>query len=312
MVREIAVLVNRAAGRGRAERSAAVAEARFRDAGFLVRRLRGGDADEARELARGAVDDGVEVLVVVGGDGAVNLAVNVLAGSGTQLGIIPAGTGNDAARSLGVPLSDPAAAADVVVAGRVRTVDLGRVGEKYFLCVLSAGFDALVNDRADGMRRPRGQARYALATLAELRRLRPSSYHLALDGDRLDVSAVVVAVGNGPSFGGGLQVAVGAVLDDGLLDLVLFHPVTRTDLVRTFPRLYRGAHTRHPAYEHHRVRETTIAGPRTVVYADGERLGPLPVTVCAVPGALQVLAPERTRSAPVPAALGWRCRKRDI
>ena len=286
------MLVNPASGRGTAARSATVAMTRLRDAGLAVHRLQGLDAADARVLARRAVDEGVDTLVVVGGDGLVNLAVNVLAHTGTALGIIPTGTGNDAARSLGVPRKDPRAAADVVVAGRVRTVDLGRAGSAYFFCVVSAGFDAVVNERADAMRRPRGRARYAVATLAELRTLRPLSYELDLDGTRRVVEAVLVAVGNGPSLGGGLRLTEGAVLDDGLLDVVLIHPVGRADLVRTFPRLYRGTHRGHRAYEHHRVREVTIAGPGVVAYADGERLGPLPMTAHAAPAALRVLAGE--------------------
>lgn len=286
------MLVNPADGRGGALRAAAVAEARLRDAGFPVRRLQGADAAEARALVRQVVEEGLEALVVVGGDGVVHLAVNELAHTRTVLGIVPAGTGNDAARSLGVPRSDPRAAADLVVAGRVRTVDLGRAGDAWFYNVLSAGFDAVVNERANGMRWPRGRTRYTLATLAELRTLRPRRYELELDGSRRDVDAVLVAVGNGPGFGGGLQVTAGAALDDGLLDLVLFHPVTRTDLVRTYPQLYCGAHRDHPAYEHHRVRATTIGGPDLVAYADGERLEPLPVTVRAVPQALRVFAPS--------------------
>ena len=283
------MLVNPVAGRGTATHSATVALARLRDAGFTVRRLQGADADEARALALRAVEQGVEALVVVGGDGLVNLAVNALANSATALGIIPAGNGNDAARSLGVPRADPRAAADVVVAGQVRTVDLGRAGSAYFLCVLSAGFDAVVTERANAMRRPRGRARYALATLAELRTLRPLPYELELDGSPHVVEAVLVAVGNGPSFGGGLRLTEGAVLDDGLLDVVLVHPLSRADLARTYPRLYRGTHRQHPAYEHHRVREATVTAPGIVAYADGERLGPLPVTVAAAPAALRVL-----------------------
>jgi diacylglycerol kinase (ATP) len=288
VVRKLAVLVNPASGRGGAARSATAAVGRLEDAGFEVSRLQGADAAESRSLAHRAVEDGVEALVVVGGDGLVHLAINVLAHTDVALGIIPAGTGNDAARTLGIPLADPRAAADLVVAGAVRTVDLGRAGAAYFFCVLSAGFDAVVNERADAMRWPRGNARYALATLAELRTLRALTYDLDLDGSRHSVEAVLVAVGNGPSFGGGLRVSEGAALDDGLLDVVVFHPVSRADVVRTYPRLYRGTHRRHPAYEHHRVREVRIAGPPVVVYADGERLGPLPVTVRAVPAALTV------------------------
>jgi diacylglycerol kinase (ATP) len=289
VAREIAVLTNPTAGKGRALRATALVVPRLEEAGLRVRRLQGRDADEALDLARGAVEDGVESLVVVGGDGLVHLAVQVLAHGPTRLGIVPAGTGNDAARYFGVPRKDPLAAADVVIGGRTRTVDLARTGPTYFLCVLSAGFDAIVNERANRMRWPRGQMRYNLATVAELRVFRPIPYVLELDGNSTSMDAVLVAVGNGPSFGGGLRITEGAVLDDGLLDVVVFHPVSKPDLLRTYPRLFRGTHTTHPAYEHHRVREVTVAAPGVVAYADGERLGPLPVTVTAEPAALDVL-----------------------
>ena len=293
MPREIALLTNPAAGKGRGARTAAIVLPRLEEAGFRVRRLQGRDAEEAQDLAREAVEDGVESLVVVGGDGMVHLAVQVLAFSRTSLGIIPAGTGNDAARYFGIPRHDPQAAADVVIGSRVRTVDLARTGPTYFLCVLSAGFDAIVNERANAMSWPRGRLRYSLATLGELRVLQPLDYTLELDGESRRLKAVMVAVGNGPSFGGGLRITEGASLEDGLLDVVLFHPISKRDLVRTYPRLFKGTHTSHPAYEHHRVREVTVAAPGIVAYADGERIGPLPLTVTAVPGALKVLAAAR-------------------
>jgi diacylglycerol kinase (ATP) len=288
--REIALLTNPAAGKGRGARTSALVLPRLQDAGFRVRRLQGRDADEAHDLARQAVEDGVESLVVVGGDGMVHLAVQLLAFSQTSLGIIPAGTGNDAARYFGIPRHDPQAAADVVIGSRVRTVDLARTGPTYFLCVLSAGFDAIVNERANQMSWPRGQMRYNLATLAELRVFEPLDYLLELDGVTRRLRAMMVAVGNGPSFGGGLRIAEGASLEDGLLDVVLFHPIGKRDLVRTYPRLFRGTHASHPAYEHCRVREVTVAAPGVVAYADGERLGPLPLTITAVPAALRVLS----------------------
>jgi diacylglycerol kinase (ATP) len=287
--REIALLTNPVAGRRRGALTASVVVPRLRDAGFQVRELRGRDADAARELARRAVDDGVEALVVVGGDGMVHLATQLLAHTDTALGIIPCGTGNDAARYFGIPRNDPRAAADVVVAGRHRVVDLARTGATYFLCVLSAGFDAVVNERANRMTWPRGQMRYNVATLAELRVFQPLDYTLDLDGDRRRVTAMMVCVGNGPSFGGGLRITEGALLDDGLLDVVLFRPMSKGDLMRTYPRLYDGSHRGHRCYEHHRVREVTVAAPGVTAYADGERLGPLPVTVTAVPAALKVL-----------------------
>jgi diacylglycerol kinase (ATP) len=292
VARDIAVLSNPASGKGLAGRTTDMAVDRFRDAGFGVRRLEGRDADEALDLAKQAVVDGVETLVVVGGDGIVHLAVQALAHSGTALGVIPAGTGNDAARYFAVPRADPVAATDVVIGGRRRTVDLARTGPTWFLCVLSAGFDAIVNERANEMRWPRGQMKYNLATIAELRTFEPIDYTLELDGEARRVQAMMVAVGNGPSFGGGLRICEGADLSDGMLDVVFFHPVSKLELVRTYPKLFKGTHRDHPAYEHHRVRQVTIAAVGITAYADGERLGPLPLTVNADPGALEVIVGE--------------------
>lgn len=261
---------------------------RFHGAGWRTTALSGRDADEALDLARVAVAERPDVLVVCGGDGMVNIGLQAAAGTGVPIGILPAGTGNDMARAFDLPLRDGAAAATRVIHGRARTIDLARIGDRYFGGVLAAGFDAVVNERANRMRWPRGQMRYNLATLAELRVFEPLRYVLELDGVERRVDAMLVAVGNGPSFGGGLRITHGAVLDDGLLDVVLIKPVSRVELVRTFPKLFDGSHVSHPQYEHHRVRRVTVACPGIVGYADGERFGPLPLTVEAVPGAVEV------------------------
>jgi diacylglycerol kinase (ATP) len=288
--REIALLTNPTAGKGRGAKLRRGALTRLRAAGLTVRDLQGRDPGEAADLARQCVAGGVDALVVCGGDGMVHLAVQALAGSGVPLGIIPAGTGNDVARYLDLPRKDPEAAVDRVVAGRTRRIDLARSGSQYFVTVLAAGFDAVVNERANRMRWPKGQLRYTLATLAELRVFRPLPYVLQLDDRRLALEAMLVAVGNGPSFGGGLRITEGAVLDDGLLDVVVIKPMSKLDLVRTYPKLFKGTHVTHPRYEHHRVRSVTVAAPGIVSYADGERFGSLPLTIEAAPGALTVLA----------------------
>ena len=290
MAREIALLTNPTSGKGKGARSAALVLPRFREAGLTVHDLRGTTADQARDLGRQALDAGVEALVVCGGDGMVHLGTQLVAGTGTPLGIIPAGTGNDVARYFDIPRNDPVEAAEIVVAGETRTIDLARAGDKYFVTVLAAGFDAKVNERANAMTWPKGQMRYNLATLAELRVFEPVPYTLELDDRTLSLPAMMVAVGNGPSYGGGLRMAEGAVLDDGLLDVVIIRPMSKPQLVRTYPKLFNGTHRSHPSYEHHLVRRVTVAAPDIVAYADGERFGALPLTVEAVPGALRVLS----------------------
>lgn len=292
MARRIALLTNPTAGKGAGSRTASIVLPRLHEAGFDVDVLQGGDGHQALDLARRAVDDGVESLVVVGGDGMVHLAAQVLAETDVNLGIIPAGTGNDVARYVGVPRKDPQAAADVVVGSHLRTIDLARAGGTYFVTVLAAGFDSKVNERANHMRWPRGQMRYNLATLAELRVFEPLRYTLEMDGEVHRLDAMLVAVGNGPSFGGGLRITHGAEIDDGLLDVVVIKPMSKVELVRTYPKLYTGKHVTHPQYEHHRVRTVTVAAPDVVAYADGERVGALPLTVEVVPRSLRVLAPR--------------------
>lgn len=288
---EIALLTNPVSGKGQGRTITEAVLLRLRHAGLRVRSLRGRDPDEALDLARGVVEEGLSLLVVVGGDGMVHLAVQALAGSQTRLALVPAGTGNDVARNLGLPRRDPLAAADVVLAGRERTIDLARAGDRYFVTVLAAGFDAIVNERANAMRWPTGQMRYNLATLAELRTLSPLPYVLDVDGEEHRFDGVTVAIGNGPSFGGGLRITEGAELDDGLLDVVAIGPVSRLDLVRTYPKLFKGTHLSHPACRTFRGKQITVAAPGIVAYADGERLGALPLTVEVVPAALKVLVP---------------------
>ena len=288
--REIALLTNPTSGRGTGARYRDAALQRLRDSGFIVRNLQGRDADEAADLASGCVADGVEALVVCGGDGMVHLAIQALAGTGIPLGLIPAGTGNDVARYLGLPRKDPVAAADRIVASKRRTIDLARSGDRYFLTVMAAGFDAVVNERANAMSWPRGQMRYNLATLAELRTFRPIPYTLHLDGETVRTEAMLVAVGNGPSFGGGLRITEGALLDDGLLDVVVITRMSKPKLIRSYPRLFTGTIDGVGEYVHRRVRTVTIAAPGIVTYADGERFGPLPLTVECAPAALEVIA----------------------
>ncbi len=288
-MRRIGLLTHPGAGRGRGGRAREVVLPRLRDAGFAVLDLVGRDADEARRMAHAAVGDGIEALVACGGDGTVHLALQAVVPAGVPLGVVPAGTGNDLARELGIPAL-PAAAADRFIAGTRRTLDVARVGDRYVATVVACGFDALVAERADAMTWPRGPLRYVAATAVELRSLAPRRYTLELDGHVRTVEGVLAAVGNTSSFGGGLRITEGAEPDDGLLDVVVVRSLDRRGLVRAFPRLYRGTHTTHPAYEHHRVRSATIAAADITAYADGEPLGSLPLTVTAVPAALTVIA----------------------
>ncbi|MCL8025874.1 diacylglycerol/lipid kinase family protein [Nocardioides bruguierae] len=289
-LRRVALLSNPTAGKGRGAAARETALQVLGSAGVEVVDLVGTDAADAQRLAAQAVAEGVDALLAAGGDGMVHLATQVLAGTGTPLGVVPAGTGNDVARHLGLPRDDVAAAVRHLLTAQVTPVDVADAGGTAFVTVLCAGFDAIVNERANQMRWPRGQMRYNLATLAELRTFRPLGYRLELDGKHVELEAMMVSVGNLPSFGGGLRIAEGARVDDGFLDVVVIKPVSKLELVKTYPKLFKGTHLSHPAFERYRVRSVDVVADGIVAYADGERLGPLPMTVTARPGALHVLS----------------------
>jgi diacylglycerol kinase (ATP) len=228
----------------------------------------------------------------------VHTALQAVAGTGVPLGIVAAGTGNDFAAALGVP-PQPLAAAEAIAAtfaaGRTRAVDLAHMRsadgqERWYGAVLAAGFDAIVNERANAMRFPRGPRRYDLAIVGELARLRPRRYTLRLDGVAHTVDAVLVAVGNTASYGGGMRICPAADPTDGLLDVVVAGAVGRLTLMRIKPQVYRGTHVEHPMVTSFRARTVELESEGIIGYADGERAFPLPVTVTCVRDALTLLA----------------------
>jgi diacylglycerol kinase (ATP) len=288
---EIAVVVNPTSGKGRGALVQADVVRHLCAGGANIRELVGRDAEGAVALCREAVADGVDALVAVGGDGMVHLALQAVAGTPTPLGIVPAGTGNDLATELGIPVRDIAAATAIVLRGGIRRIDAVRTDAgRWFGCVLGAGFDSVVNERANRMRWPRGNARYNLAILAELPRFAALPFTITLDGEEWRTDAMLVAVGNATSYGGGYRITPDARLDDGLLDVLVLGPVGKLDFVRTLPKARTGRHVRHPAVTVRRARTVTLASPGVVAYADGERIGPLPLAMECVPEAVTVLA----------------------
>jgi diacylglycerol kinase (ATP) len=240
-----------------------------------------------------------DALIVVGGDGMVNLGVNLVAGRGVPLGLIPAGTGNDMARALGIPHENQEAALDVLIEALnypARVIDAGLVtdakGEtRWFGCMLSAGFDSLVNERANTWRHPRGASRYTLAMLRELITLKPIQYKITHDGQEFESGGMMMSVGNGVSLGGGMKVTPTAILDDGLLDILVVGPLSRTAFLRIFPKVFAGTHIEDPRVRIVKARKIRIEADDVVAYTDGERFAPLPIDIEVKPGALKVFAP---------------------
>ncbi|MEU2610127.1 diacylglycerol kinase [Micromonospora sp. NPDC007271] len=293
----VAVLVNPTAGRGRHRGLLPRLLDRLAGAGRPVRVLEADTPAEAEAACHAAVADGAGALVAVGGDGTVHRALQAVAGTAVAFGPVPAGTGNDFAVDTGFP-ADPLAAVEVIADalrdGRTRPVDLARVtttagGDRWYGAVLAAGFDAIVNERANRMRWPRGRRRYDLAILVELARLRPRPYRLRLDGAEHEVEAVLVAVGNCASYGGGMRICPDADPTDGLLDVVVGGRFDRRTLIRVKPRIYQGTHVAHPLVRVHRARTVELDAAGITTYADGERSADLPVRITAVPGAVRLL-----------------------
>jgi diacylglycerol kinase (ATP) len=291
----VALLVNPAAGGGRSPKLARRAVARLRERGIEVNELVGADGRHAAALARAAVGD-ADVLATVGGDGMISIALQALVGTEVPLGIVPAGSGNDHARAYGIPRHSPEKAADVIAADHWTTVDVGRIvaadGEtRYFGTVMAAGFDSLVNDRANRMRRPRGRLRYNLAAVAELANLRPMPFRVEVDDDLFNQDLLLAAVGNAASYGGGMRICPEADAADGLLDVTVVRAMPRWRVIRFFPSVYTGTHIRHDEVELYRATSVRLDAPGIRAYADGELVGALPVEVSIVPRALRVLTP---------------------
>ncbi len=322
----IGVVVNPTAGRGRGRQSGARVEQALGQDGHDVIDLTGSDYRSAAQLARAAVRDGaVDVLVVVGGDGMVHLGVNTVADTGVPLGIVGVGTGNDFAHAVGLPIGRDALAIAALresLTHPPRAYDAvqvevpGLTEPRWFAGVLSMGIDAAINARANAIRWPKGAARYALAALLEIGAYRPYGYRVRLGGldPATDLTGLVagvrlepdgeevvwespgalIAVANGVRVGGGIRIAPDALLDDGMLDVLLAGPFTRMQAVMAFPGMYRGSHVSNRLVGVLRARtvtlEPTAAGAAPpIAFADGEYVGPVPARAEIRPHALRVL-----------------------
>ncbi|GAA1760285.1 diacylglycerol kinase family protein [Kocuria aegyptia] len=306
------VAVNPRAGRGRAVEDAHRAAELLRTGGDEAVVLSAGDLGALVALVRDRLRAQAlttRALVVVGGDGMVQAGLGVLvelAGQGIDipLGVVPCGTGNDLARHLGVPLRDPVAAAGRILRRLddpgARRLDVGRARfadgrTSCFATALCAGFDAVVNERANRWLHLTGSTKYLLAVLAEIVRLRTVRYRLEIEDaggrrrtERRD--GVLLNIANTSSVGGGLRIVPGAREDDGLLELFTVAPLGRARFLFLFPRLFSGRHVALASVRIERVRSVAVDAPDVTAYADGERLGPLPVRVDVLPSAVRVLA----------------------
>ena len=295
----VVLIVNPTSGGGRGARVLPAALAAFERLGVKpdVRVTTSGD--EPASLAHYLAETGAGLVVSVGGDGhAAAVAEGLLAvpaqTSPPPLAILPAGSANDLARNLRLPVNDVDRAVDLICGGITQRIDAIRVrteaGERIFLNVVGAGFDAEVAEAAHDITVMRGAGRYVLAIMRVLPGYSAAHLRLTLDGATHALPAMMVAVANGPAYGGGMRVAPAARYDSGELEVCIVGDLSKPAFLRAFPRVFRGTHISHPAVTMLRAREITIEADRPLhIIGDGERAGTLPVTLTVNPRALEVV-----------------------
>jgi len=296
--------VNPSAGRGRTRKLLPRLTAAFEQSDLDIEVCVSSDFEDARVLAQKALaaDRGV---VACGGDGTVSELAGLATEAGGVLAIVPTGAGNDFARHLGLDHRRPLDAVPILESGRLGTVDLGRAeappgdggSSRWFASVANTGFDSEANRWANGVQWASGTTLYVLAVLRTLATYRPHHFRLTVDGEAREIEAWLLAVGNGRCYAGGMMITPDAQLDDGRLDVCIVGPVSRPAFLWSFPKVFRGTHVSHPAVTMLRGREVVIESldPSLPIelYGSGERIGPLPVRLETVPGALRVMVPAR-------------------
>lgn len=289
--RPVSLIVNPSAGGGRAARVLPEVERALGEHGLAYHVQTTRSLEHAHELAAAAARAG-EVAAALGGDGLIGAVASVLKDTEGVLGVLPGGRGNDFARVLGIG-SDPARAVAVLAGGQVKALDLGEAGGRTFVGIASCGFDSEANRVANETRLVRGNLVYAYGALRALAGWRPARFTVRLDGDRVrELSGYTVAAANSKAYGGGMFMAPGASLEDGLLDVVMVSHVSKRRFLRLLPTVFKGEHVQQPSVAVEQAREIRVEADRAfTMYADGDPIAELPVTVRALPGAVRVLVP---------------------
>ena len=284
------LLVNPSAGGGRAGKLLPAVELEIERAGLQHRTVLTRGVEHGREEARAAAAAG-EVPVVMSGDGLIGQVGGVLAEGSIPMGVIPGGRGNDFARMLGIPTELPAAVG-VLAGGATREIDVGVIDGKRFLCIASCGFDSDANRIANEAKWIKGNAVYAYAALRALASWKPATFTLTTDGVGKQVTGYSVGVCYTRYYGGGMQAAPDAEIDDGLLDVEASGNVSKLRFLRGLAKIFNGEHRELIQVQSWRGTEVRVEADRAFdVYADGDRIAALPVTVTLLPRALKVIVP---------------------
>lgn len=280
------LLANPTSGSGRGKQVFDLVIKALQDRSLDFQDISGSSYESARVNLRSAlITRTPSAVITIGGDGMVHLVIQELAKSEIPLILIPAGTGNDFARSLELNVNDPIEAFEYALGNPTTAIDLGLVNGRYFAEILSTGFDSRVNERANRMRM-KSKKKYDLAMILELPVFRPLEYEITIDDRLFNTEAMLIAVANGISYGGGMKICPNADLTDGLFDLLILEPVSKFEFLRVFPRVFKGTHITHPKVKILKGRNIKITA-NAVAYADGERIGDLPISAEVVPGALR-------------------------
>ncbi len=286
----VALVVNPAAGRGRARRLLPAVQARLRADGHDVVTARTQSLEHCDALVGAALEQD-RVVAALGGDGLVGRAAAGVAAADGLLAVLPGGRGNDFARAVGVP-RDPVRACRLLTDGVEHRVDLGDVDGVAFLGIASVGFDSATQERALTNRLPLGPAVYLVCALAAVATWQPARFTGTVDGRPLTLRGWSVAVANSGVYGSGMRLAPDASIEDGLLDVVTTSQTSRLRFLRGLPEVFRGTHLRLPSVAVQRARTVHLDADRPFrVFADGDPVGALPCTVTVRPGALRVLLP---------------------
>jgi diacylglycerol kinase (ATP) len=289
----VVVVANPTAGRGKAGRLIGKADAILHDL-RVEHEVRVSESGADLEVTvRRAAEDGARIIAVLGGDGTVSLGANGVLGTGAALAVLPAGTGDDFAKVIGAGRFD--AAVRLLANPKIVPIDVislvAGVERRHFVNIAGAGFDSEVNETANGMSvRLGGTGTYLAAVLKTLSRFSPARYELTVDGEPVSIDAMLTVVGSGIQYGGGMKVLPNARVNDGLLDVCIVEALSKAAFLRAFPRVFTGSHGNHPKVR--MMRATTVvveANRKMLVYADGERVGPLPATFEVRPGALPIV-----------------------
>lgn len=275
-------IVNPTAGNGRAISVWFKVESELKSRGIRYKAHFTKDYNDATRIARDLVQEQAGgMIVAVGGDGTIHEVVQALANQQTVLGIIPAGSGNDLARSLEIP-SDPCDALETIVRGKIRSLDLGKIGDRYFINNAGIGLDALVAKHASESKINRwGKAGYLLSALYGMARYHPTSIRMDIDGASYRFSQVwLVAVCNVPYYGGGIPICPEAIPDDGSFQICVIHSIPRYKSLRAIVKILQGKHKGVAGIDQFTANNLIIESEHPLLlHTDGEMAGTTPVRI---------------------------------